>query len=589
MSNRPRRDRRTPLRLGSHSRRLSVSLAAVVILVVVLGGRLVQLQGLDARPYAAAAEASRLRTTDFQPQRGQILDRDGQQLAFSVDARAVFADPSMLGNPFTTAQLIAPVLHVPAGDLQQAILTAVQKRPDTRFVYLARRVDPKLAEQVMKLNIKGIGVIPEPDRMHPGGTVGANIVGFTDGGGNGRAGIEEAYDGVLAGRPGELTVEVGTDGEVIPSGVHKETKPIAGSTVRLTISQDLQYVAQTALVQAVKSTGALDGQVSVLDARTGRVLALASAPTYNADDPGANPEHVGNPNVSSVFEPGSVNKVITFAGALEHHLITPTTPFTVPGQLTVADRVIHDDWVHSPVSWTATGIIAKSSNVGTLMIAQKLGARNWDHYAKAFGEGTTSGVQLPAESAGLLPAMKNWSGSTFGNLPIGQGVAVTSLQLASMYQAIANDGVRMPPRIVRSVTAPDGTVTAGQSPRPIRVVSRRTATTLRRMLQMVTQEGGTAPRAAIPGYTVAGKTGTGQKATAAGYSNSDYFSTFAGMAPADAPRYVISVMVDSPQTDYLGGDVAAPLFNQVMSYALKSGGVAPTGARAASLPLFPNG
>ncbi|MGI9092039.1 MAG: peptidoglycan D,D-transpeptidase FtsI family protein [Mycobacteriales bacterium] len=583
----PRRPSSRTLRLGSGSRRLTVSFVGVVVLVLVLGGRLVQLQALDGATYASAAQQSRLRTTDIQATRGQILDRNGEVMAYSVDADAVFADPSMIIEPFSVAQRVAPMLGVPVSTAQQAIVAASAR--GSRFVYLAHDVDPTIAEQVMALGIEGIGTLPEPERMHPDGSIGASVVGFTDRDGHGRAGIEQQFDKPLSGTPGRLTVEVGQGGEVIPSGVHKETAAVAGSTVRLTISSDLQYVAQQALNQAVRSTGARGGQVTVMDARTSRVLAMTSDPTYDASDPGASPGPLlSNPNVSDVFEPGSANKIITFAAALERHVITPRTVLNVPGELQVADRTIHDDWVHSPVRWTATGILAKSSNIGTLLIAQKLGPKAWDDYAKAFGEGSTTGIQLPTESAGLLPAMKDWSGSTFGNLPIGQGVAVTSLQLANMYQVIANDGVRVPARIVQSVTAPDGSVARATAPAGHRIVSVQTARTLQQMLQMVTQEGGTAPKAAIAGYTVAGKTGTGQQLNPDGtYSNSNYWSTFAGFAPADNPAYVISVMVDTPQTDYLGGDVAAPLFGQIMTYALKAGGVPPTGARPASLPLYP--
>ncbi len=580
-TSRPARRRRT-LRLGSSRRRLTVGFAAVATVVLILGGRLVQLQGLDGTGLAAAAEQRRTMTTDLEPERGRIVDANGGVLAYSVDARAIYADPSEVTSPLLTAQALAPLLKQRVGDLQDKL------SHKGRFVYLARSQTPQTATKVMDLALPGINVLPESQRLHPAHDIAANVVGFTDRDGHGQAGIESSLDGKLAGTPGRLTVMKGAGGEVIPSGVHKDDPAVPGSTVQLTISQDLQYVAQKALDQAVHSTGAKDGQITILDAKTGAIKAMAADPTYDASDPGRTPQDLSNPNVSSVFEPGSANKVITFAAALQRGLITPKTPMTVPGTIQVADRTIHDDWVHDPVGWTATGVLAKSSNVGTLMIANKLGPKVWDSYAKKFGEGSTTGVALPAESAGILPPMKDWSGSTFGNLPIGQGVAVTSLQLAGMYQAIANDGVRIPPHVVEKVIGPTGSVTKSVPGKPVRVVSARTARTLRQMLQMVTQDGGTAPKAAIAGYTTAGKTGTGQKPNPACncYEGGGYWSTFAGMAPADHPRYVMSIMVDSPQTDYLGGDVAAPLFHEVMSYALKQGDVPPTGAAPAQLPLF---
>ncbi len=571
------------LRLGNSRRRITIGFVAVAVLVLVLGGRLIQLQGLDGTRYATEASNDRTYTKPLQSQRGKIVDDQGRVLAYSVEARAIYADPSMVKAPVQTAQALAPLLKQPAGDIEALLV-----KPHSRFVYLAHALDPSVANKIANLELPGINQLPESKRLHPAGSVGANVVGFTNSDGVGQAGIELADDKSLTGTPGELSYFQGSAGEIIPSGVHKDDPAVAGSTVQLTLDSDLQYYTQNALDQAVAGTKAQGGQVTVLDVKTGKVLAMASTPTYNASDPGKTPQLLSNPNVSSVFEPGSANKLITFAAAVQKHLITPTTTFTVPGTMQVADRTIHDDWVHDPVKWTATGILAKSSNVGTLMIADKLGPQTWMDYAKAFGEGQRTGIGLPAESAGLLPPMKSWSGSTFGNLPIGQGVALTSLQLASMYQTIANDGVRIPPRIIDKITAPNGTVTTPAKPDSTRVVSAQTAATVRDMLQMVTQPGGTAIKAAIPGYTVGGKTGTGQKLNpdCGCYSDTSYWSTFAGMAPADSPRYVISVMVDSPQTDYMGGDVAAPLFHQVMSYALKQGGVPPTGAAPARLPIL---
>ncbi|HVX43806.1 MAG TPA: penicillin-binding protein 2 [Mycobacteriales bacterium] len=576
--------RRRLLPLGNSGRRINVGFAVVATIALILGGRLIQLQGLEGTRYAAMASAERSDTQQLAAQRGQITDRDGNVMADSVEAEAIVANPRQIDLPIETAMALAPHLHMDVGDLQDKLTR------DSGFVYLARQLDPKVADKIVKLTLPGIYSSPEFKRLHPAGEIGANIVGFTDIDGKGQFGIEQSQNNQLTGTPGEFHGMIGSSGTQIPSAVDVDKPAVAGNDIQLTLSQDLQYASQKYLDQAVHSTGAQGGEVTILDVKTGKVLAMASSPTFDARDPGKTPNLLNNPNVSNPFEPGSANKLITFAAAIENGLITPTTKFNVPGTIQVADRTIHDDWVHSPVDWTATGILAKSSNVGTLMIAQKLGVQKFLEYSKKFGQDAKTGIELPAESRGSLPqpGTAAWSGSTFGNIPIGQGMSVTSLQLASMYQTIANDGVRVPPRIIEKESGKDGTTTTA-TPKGIRVVSPKTARTVRDMMQMVTQDGGTAPKAAITGYTTGGKTGTGQKINpnCGCYEGGGYYSTFAGFAPADHPRYAISIMVDSPQTDYMGGDVAAPLFHEIMSYALKQGGVTPSGAKPARLPLLP--
>jgi cell division protein FtsI (penicillin-binding protein 3) len=327
--------------------------------------------------------------------------------------------------------------------------------------------------------------------------------------------------------------------------------------------------------------------------RTGEILALAVAPTFDAQAAQggkvSNGDLLANPAVSSVFEPGSVNKMVTFAAALESGLITPATVLEVPGSIRIADRIVHDAWSHGLVRYTATGVVAKSSNVGTLMTAQRLGPDRFYQYLRKFGLGSRTGVELPAESAGLLLPVEKWSGSTFGNLPIGQGVGMTILQMAGMYQAVANDGLRVQPRIVKSVTGPDGRRTRPSQPASTQVISSDTARTLRYMLEAVVEaKGGTAPTAAIDGYRVAGKTGTAQQrdARCGCYSDSAYWATFAGMAPADDPQLVVAVMVDNPKGGLHGGAIAAPTFHQIMTYALKQRGIPPTGTPRPSFTLL---
>jgi cell division protein FtsI (penicillin-binding protein 3) len=329
--------------------------------------------------------------------------------------------------------------------------------------------------------------------------------------------------------------------------------------------------------------------MAILDVHTGQVLALAASGTFNAADPNTiDPNTPIDPPVMSAFEPGSVQKAITFAAALQEGLINPQTLISVPDSIRMGGVTVRDAWTHSTQKFTATGVLAESSNVGTLKIAQQLGPETWYRYEKLFGVGTKTGIELPGESSGYLPPLKDWSESTFANLPFGQGESMTVLQLASIYQAIANGGVRIPPRIIQTVTKADGSVTPTKQPAGIRVVSPSTASTLRTMLESVTLPGGTGTKAALPGYRVAGKTGTAQQPDpnhGGRYSSWMNWDTFAGMVPADDPQFVVAIMVDNPAHGLEGGDVAAPLFNEIASYEVQHAHVAPTGAKSRHVPL----
>jgi cell division protein FtsI (penicillin-binding protein 3) len=551
---------------------------AVCLLLVILGGRLLQLQGLDSGRLAEAAQEQRLKEFDVPALRGPILDRDGNVLAYSVEVRNIVADPTLVKDPDRTAQQLSKLVGQPPA----ALLTQLTK-PNSRNVLLARGLDPRRAAAVLDLELPGVFSEDTTTRLYPGHGVGANVIGFAGRDGSGLMGIEQEFNGQLAGRNGLLVGERGKGNQLIPGTVQHQTDALPGSSVQLTLDQDIQYVAQTALAEAVRKSGARGGEAVVMT-RTGEILALAVTPTFDpqqaADGKVRNPNLLGNPAVSNVFEPGSVNKMVTFAAALEDGLITPNTVLEVPGSIRIADRVVHDAWSHGLVKYTATGVVAKSSNVGTLMTAQQLGPEKFYDYLRRFGLGAPTGVELPAESAGLLPPLEKWSGSTFGNLPIGQGVGMTILQMAGMYQAVANDGLRIQPRIVRSVLAPDGTRTTPNPPASVQVISSDTAKTLRYMLEAVVEaKGGTAPTAAIEGYRVAGKTGTAQQPdpTTGRYSDSRYWATFAGMAPADNPQLIVAVMVDNPAAGMHGGAIAAPTFHQIMTYALRQRGIPPTG------------
>ncbi|MDQ6650444.1 MAG: penicillin-binding protein 2 [Actinomycetota bacterium] len=544
----------------------------MLAVLAVVAGRLVQLQGFDATAYAAQAEKQRLRTVALPAARGEITDRNGSALALTVDARAVYANPRLVVDAGTTAAALAPLLHEPVDVLVKKL------GRNGGFVYLARGLDVAVGHQVSALKLPGVGTAAEFRRVHPGKDLGANVVGFTGTENHGLAGVELAYDKLLAGRDGTQTTEVDHAGRVIPSGAHREQEAVPGRSVSLTIDRDMQWMAQQTLVAKVAETRAKGGTVVVLDPRTGELLALATAPTLDADDPGKAPaEARGNPAVSEVYEPGSVNKVITAAAALDAGVVTPDSAVTVPPQLKVADKMFTDAEAHGTEQLTFTGVLAKSSNIGTIEVAQRLGKAALYDYLTRFGLGAPTGTGFPGESAGILPKPADWSGSQAGTIPIGQGVSVTSLQVASVFGTIANGGVRVAPRLVKSTTDAAGAPVPAPAPVTTTVVSPATASQLTTMMEAVTSNEGTAPEARIDGYRVAGKTGTAKRVDSACSCYRGYTASFVGFAPADAPQLVVEVVLQDPQTEVFGGAVAAPVFHDVMAFALMSRGIAPTG------------
>lgn len=611
--------RRPPTaRLGHQGVRLRSGLLGVLVLLSLIAGRLVWLQGVSARAYADQAVEQRLRTTSLLAARGAITDRNGQPLALSVDARAVYAEPRTIAkatcaapagsNPAATparpctpgalAQALAPVLGQPAVDLERKLSrplkaggTCSPADPGAcaAFVYLARGLDPQVGTAVRQLQLVGVGVSTEPKRVHPGGTLAANVLGFTSlddqGAITGAAGVELSANGVLAGRDGVQRAEVDGSGRVLPNGTRTEREPVPGRDVRLTIDRDLQWYAQDVLARAVQTSQADSATATVMDVRTGQILALASTPTFDANDPGAAPAaDRGDRALTDVFEPGSVGKVMTMAAGLESGQVTPDSVITVPNRYQVADKVFRDAEEHPTERLTLTGVLVKSSNIGTIQVAQKVGADREHEMLSRFGIGSPSGLGLPGESRGLLPPTAQWSGATIGAVAIGQSYSVTAVQLASVYATVANDGVRVTPTIVSGTADANGVVQPAPAPASKRIVSAEVAAQLRGMLEGVTGDGGTAPLAAIPGYRVAGKTGTAERVIAGRYNG--FTASFVGFAPADAPRLVVAVSVQGPKNGYFGGQVAAPPFRDVMAYALASQGVPPTGTPAPRLRLL---
>jgi len=552
-------------------------LGFLVLLLVVVVCRLVVLQGVDGAAYAQAATNDRMRNYPIEAVRGQITDRNGKVLAYSVDAERVTADPTVVTDPTRTALALTTLLDVPVDELTEKLSR------ESRYAVLASQVSTEVTDLVRELPAEtraGLYFEDDPVRLYPAGAVGGQVVGFVGKEGDGLAGIEQTYEDVLAGTDGEKRVEVDGSGNEIPSGIDETTPATDGGTVQLTLDEDLQYVVQERLDAACSDGATKAASAVVLDVQTGEVASMAACPGY---DPGryneTDPDLLGNPVVSDVYEPGSVLKAVTLAAAIEEGKATKDSVLTVDGHIQAGDAVVTDAHDHEPIDFTVTGILAQSSNVGSIMLAREVGDSTLERYLRAFGLGSETGIELPGESAGILEDADDWTASRAGNIPIGQGVSVTTLQMASVYQTLANDGVRIPPRVVDAVTAADGTVTGTERPDGTRVVSEKTADQLTYMLEAVVGRGGTAPLGEVDGFRVVGKTGTAQRANpdCSCYSGGGYFTTFVGYAPADDPQYVVAVDLERPTSSAEGGQVAAPVFSDVMRYALTAGGVVPSG------------
>ncbi|MFZ0158504.1 MAG: penicillin-binding protein 2, partial [Kineosporiaceae bacterium] len=563
------------------NRRMTIGLVVMLFVLSMFAGRLIQLQGLDASALATAALDTRQVSIELPARRGDITDAAGAVLAATVDRRDVRVDQTLVhlypkgGLPGAAAAL-APLLQLSV-DAATAKLTGT-----SRGAYLARSIEPDLARRVLKLQIPGMDIPQASSRTYPATDLAANVLGFVAADGKAYGGVEGGFDAVLAGTAGSITYERGKDGTRIPTGANSEVEPRDGGNVRLTIDRDLQWKAQQLLEAKVRQTEAESGSIAVVDPRTGQVLALATAPTFDPNQPGKAPESArGNPPLLDVFEPGSTSKVITLSAALEEGTAQPLTQVTVPNRLKRADRSFRDAEEHGVERLTAAGVLAKSSNIGTIMLGEKVPAATMEHYLRQFGLGAKTGVGLP-ESAGILAPASAWSGSQRYTVLFGQGLSLNTVQAAQVFATIANDGVRIPPSIVAGYTAPDGTYHATPAGAPVKVLSPQTARSVRQMMEGVVVEGGTAVKAAVPGYRVAGKTGTAQRAVAGGYRG--YTASFIGMAPAENPALVIAVILQNPVRGHYGGEVAAPVFSELMTYALAHRKVPPSTSKSPEIP-----
>jgi cell division protein FtsI (penicillin-binding protein 3) len=567
---------------------------AILVLIVVAAVRLFTLQVTEA-PTLRAQAAGQLKVTDVEKAvRGSIVDRNNDQLAFTIESRALTFQPKRIRKQLEEAKRknsAAPDPQQRLRDIAKEVSTRLGNKPDfatmlkklqsdENFVYLARAVDPAVASAISD-GFPEVGSERQDLRQYPGGSLAANVIGGIDWDGHGLLGLEDSLDSVLSGTDGSVTYDRGSDGVVIPGSYRNRHRAVNGSTVQLTIDDDIQFYVQQQVQQAKNASGAHNVSAVVLDAKTGEVLAMANDNTFDpSQDIGRQGDkQLGNLAVSSPFEPGSVNKVITASSVIEYGLSNPDEVLHVPGSIQMGGVAIHDAWDHGVMPYTTTGVFGKSSNVGTLMLAQRVGPERFYDMVRKFGLGQRTNVGLPGESAGLVPPIDQWSGSTFSNLPIGQGLSMTLLQMAGMYQTIANDGVRMPPRIIKATIAPDGTRTAEPRPEGVRVVSAQTAQTVRNMLRAVVQrdpmgyQQGTGPAAGVPGYQMAGKTGTAQQINpgCGCYFDNVYWITFAGMATVDNPRYVVGIMMDNPERNADGtpGHSAAPLFHNIAGWLMQ--------------------
>jgi cell division protein FtsI (penicillin-binding protein 3) len=583
----PVKPKRLP-RLADQRRRLRLAALAVLLLFTAIAGRLVQLQLTDAKTYAARGLQDRLHTVPLAAPRGAITDRDGFVLAQSVDARFVYADPDWVTDPAHTADVLSPLLGVPRSELLRKVSrhTFADGRA-VRFEFLARGVDVAVGERVKALNLAGIGVRQDERREVPGHDLAANLIGFTGSDLTGLGGIEANYNGLLRSVDGSRTYEIG-NGKLdveIPGGYHVEKPAKPGTSVQLTIDRDLQYEVQHILSDRMRAANATFGSAVVLDVHTGEVLGQASYPGYDAAEPFNSPPDLrGDASTGVAVDPGSVAKVIALSAALQEGKVTPDSTVEVAPKIIKGDKEFLD---HHPfkagTQITLPALLAFSSNVGAIQVASRLTPQQLYAYQQAYGLGKPTGEGLPGESGGLLQPPSRWSGSSYGSIPIGDSISVTPLQMAAVYATIANNGLWVQPHLVRATKGADGRVVPAGAPATRRVISPENATALRTMLEaVVTVPGATGLAAAVPGYRVAGKTGTGLKVADGKYLPGDV-SSFVGMAPADNPQYVIAVFAYNPQGT--GGTVAAPVFRDMMTFTLGHYSVPPTGTRPPTFTL----
>ncbi|MFE6989005.1 peptidoglycan D,D-transpeptidase FtsI family protein, partial [Streptomyces pharetrae] len=602
------------IRLGSPRPRLRMVGVALTLVLLVFVVRLLQVQAVDASAYAAKAERNRYVGQVLAAERGEITDRAGVALATSVDAYDITADPTLFtreqlkidDGPEQAAALLAPIL----GQDQEDIVGKLRPEDEKlRYVKLADRQTPQVWKQIKDLKsalankeqtdgstvnvLAGVLATPSSKRVYPNGELAAGILGWVNAEGKGGGGIEQQLDEQLAGKDGEIRYAQ-SGGRQVPTVGAEETPAVPGSDIELTIDRDIQWAAQNAIAEQVEKSAADRGYVIVQDTRTGEILAMANSPGFDPNDLSrATSANMGNAALQDAYEPGSTAKVMSMAAVLEEEVATPETRVVVPNRLHRGDRLFQDDIDHPTWYLTLNGVLAKSSNIGTILATGQLGRtqaqanRVLYSYLRKFGIGEHTGLDFPGETKGILAPPDEWSTSQQYTIPFGQGVSINAMQAASVYSTIANGGVRVEPTLIRGTKGPDGRFTPAPEPEKTRVVSEKTAKTLARMLEsVVDDEEGTGTKARIPGYRVAGKTGTANRVDPATGKYHGYTSSFAGFAPADQPRVTVYCAIqNATKGSYFGGQICGPVYKQVMEFALKTLQIPPTGARPANLPV----
>ncbi|WNO64375.1 penicillin-binding transpeptidase domain-containing protein [Streptomyces sp. NBC_01724] len=612
----PRGPSARPLRLGSPRPRLRLVSLALTLVMLAFVVRLLQVQAVDASAYAAKAEENRYLEYTISAERGEITDRSGIALAISVDAYDITADPKMFtpedskapDAPQQAAALLAPILGVDAGELTKKL-----SKPKSRYAVLARRQTPQVWKQIKDLRsvfaekaqkdranggpganvLAGVFQESTTKRVYPNGGLAAGILGYVNAEGKGAGGLESQLDQKLAGEDGKIKYAQ-SGGRRVPTAGTKEVPAVAGSDIELTIDRDIQWAAQKAISDQVKKSKADRGYVIVQNTRTGEVLAMANAPGFDPNDLSqADAASLGNAAVQDVYEPGSTSKVMSMAAVLEEGVATPGTHVTVPNRLHRGDRLFKDDIDHATWYLTLNGVLAKSSNIGTILATGQLGKTQGEankvlySYLRKFGIGSPTGLDYPGETPGILAKPQDWSTSQQYTIPFGQGLSLNAMQAASVYSTIANGGVRIQPTLVRGTKGADGRFTPAPTPEQTRVISAKTAKSLAGMLESVVgDEEGTGTKARIPGYRVAGKTGTANRVDPVRGGYHGYTASFAGFAPADKPQITVYCAIQNPtKGSYFGGQICGPIYKRVMEFALKTLQTAPSGSGSARLPV----
>ena len=565
----------------------------VALAMFLFGLRLVQVQAVQAGDYRMRAVSEMENTKSLTAPRGEITDINGIPFARSVVATSIVVDQTQITNPARVANFVAPILDLPVAQVQ-ANITGKRK---WSMVY--QNAQPalwqKLTRSLAQFNSKYpamsperiIGFFPERGyiREYPSGSLVASLVGFVNYDGKGATGLESSMNSTISGIDGKYSYANGYGAEI--PGSQSEIIPAqTGTTVRLTVDRDIQWVALKAISDVVKQSKASSGTVIVMDPKTGEILAHATAPTFNSNNTSkVSLVEMRNPSVADVYEPGSTGKVITLAAAIEEKKVTPETVFTIPYALKRSDKVFHDDKKHPTYRLTTTGILAVSSNTGAIQVGELLSHSTFYDYLTKFGVGSKTGSGLPGESRGILPKIADWSGTSAPTMAFGQGYSVTAMQATSIFATIANDGVRVSPTVIAGTSDASGNFTPASGRTSQRVVSSETAQKVRLMMESVVSAGGTAPSAAIEGYRVAGKTATAQRIDDTCGCYRGYTASFIGFAPADKPAYVISVTIQDPKGVHWGGVLGGPVFKKVMSFVLQSRHIAPTKTTFAPVPL----